>query len=428
MSDTPPNPPTPEVDDAIDAQGEQVTIRRKQGFWARLGGGGLMVSLMIHFFLVIVAVFWVISTWTDSTKHEPTQFATGAGGGNDGDRAKIYQHKLQQKNMKSLAKSTPRLTSKNPNSSISLPDIPNVSTSSMVSGATMGGSSKGFGGGSGGGIGSGQGIGVGNGKNMIGKFKPVMGAKIEATKIAVFMDASVSMKPWIKPVQDAIYAQFPDADIFCTSGAWINVKDGIIIGGSKYKGQPNNNTKPPAVATNVEKLSSTGKHLFKTYGLNFAYGSAGAWIDILRNQREYDALIIFSDFQDGITQYRSPKGDKSLDLHWKSDPRIYYDTYDAKHVRNTLPTDERTEQEKKWEADWIKTFSDAKIGKGPRLYIFSMELESQPILERCVEASGGQSKIIGADLKSGRNLSNTSDNEPTQIKKSSVSTPASTNR
>ena len=236
------------------------------------------------------------------------------------------------------------------------------------------------------------------------------------------------MKPWIKPVQDAIYAQFPDADIFCTSGAWINVKDGIIIGGSKYKGQPNNNTKPPAVATNVEKLSSTGKHLFKTYGLNFAYGSAGAWIDILRNQREYDALIIFSDFQDGITQYRSPKGDKSLDLHWKSDPRIYYDTYDAKHVRNTLPTDERTEQEKKWEADWIKTFSDAKIGKGPRLYIFSMELESQPILERCVEASGGQSKIIGADLKSGRNLSNTSDNEPTQIKKSSVSTPASTNR
>jgi len=428
MSDTPPNPPSPEVDDVIDAQEEQVTVRRKQGFWARLGGGGLMVSLMIHFFLVIVAVFWVISTWTDSTKHEPTQFATGAGGGNDGDRAKIYQHRLQQKNMKSLAKSTPRLTSKNPNSSISLPDIPNVSTSSMVSGATMGGSSKGFGGGSGGGIGSGQGIGVGNGKNMIGKFKPVMGAKIQATKIAVFMDASVSMKPWIKPVQDAIYAQFPDADIFCASGAWINVKDGIIIGGSKYKGQPNNSTKPPAIATDVEKLSSTGKHLFKTYGLNFAYGSVGAWIDILRNQKEYDALIVFSDFQDGLTQYRSPKGDKSSELHWRSDPRIYYDSYDNKKVRNTTPTDERTEQERKWEADWLKTFSDGKIGKGPRLYIFSMELESQPIFERCVEASGGQSKIIGADLRSGKNLSNTSDNEPTEIKKSSVSTPTSTIR
>ena len=428
MSDTPPNTPTPNVDKNINAQGEQVALRRKLGFWARLGGGGLMVSLMIHIFLVVVAVFWVVSTWTDSTKREPTQFATGAGGGNDGDRAKIYQHRLQQKNMKSLAKSTPRLTSKNPNAAISLPDIPNVSTSTMISGATLGGSSKGFGGGSGGGIGSGQGIGVGNGKNMIGKFKPVMGAKIQATKVAVFMDASVSMKSWIKPVQDAIYAQFPDADIFCASGTWINVKDGIVIGGLKYKGKPNTNTKPPAIPTDIDKLSSTGKHLFRTYGTNFAYGSVGAWIDILRNQKEYDALIVFSDFKDGVTQYRSPKGDKSAELNWRSDPRVFYDTYDTKGARNTLPTDERSDQEKKWEMDWVKNFSDGKIGKGPRLYLFSMELEPQPIFERCVKESEGQSKIIGADLRSGKNLSSTSDNEPTEIKKSSVSTPAKTNR
>jgi hypothetical protein len=230
MSDTPQNPPTTEVDDVVDAQGESVTVRRKQGFWARLGGGGLMVSLLIHFFLVVVAIFWVISTWTDSTKHEPTQFATGAGGGNDGDRAKIYQHRLQQKNMKSLAKSTPRLTSKNPNSTISLPDIPNVSTSSMISGATVGGSSKGFGGGSGGGIGSGQGIGVGNGKNMIGKFKPVMGAKIQATKIAVFLDASKSMARYLDRVESEILKQFPDADIFCYSGCWVNIVEGQVMG------------------------------------------------------------------------------------------------------------------------------------------------------------------------------------------------------
>ncbi len=423
MSDTPPNPPTPEVDDAIDAQGEQVTIRRKQGFWARLGGGGLMVSLMIHFFLVIVAVFWVISTWTDSTKHEPTQFATGAGGGNDGDRAKIYQHKLQQKNMKSLAKSTPRLTSKNPNSSISLPDIPNVSTSSMVSGATMGGSSKGFGGGSGGGIGSGQGIGVGNGKNMIGKFKPVMGAKIQATKIAVFMDASKSMKPFLDRVKKEICDQFVDADIFYGSGAWVNNKDGVIIGGAKYKGAPGNDPAPPAKTTDPEKLSSTGKHLFRTYGANFGYGSVGAWIDIMKNQREYDALIVFSDFQDGVTQVRSPKGDKSLDYHYRSDPQIYNDSNTPKK----LTTDERTPQEKKWEADWIKIFSDAKVGKGPRLYLFSIQYEPQAIFEKCVDASGGQSKIVDW-LRTGGNPPPVTDSDPVEIKKSSVSTPANTNR
>ena len=425
MSDTPPNPPTPEVDDAIDAQGEQVTIRRKQGFWARLGGGGLMVSLMIHFFLVIVAVFWVISTWTDSTKHEPTQFATGAGGGNDGDRAKIYQHKLQQKNMKSLAKSTPRLTSKNPNSSISLPDIPNVSTSSMVSGATMGGSSKGFGGGSGGGIGSGQGIGVGNGKNMIGKFKPVMGAKIQATKIAVFLDASRSQAKYLDRVENEILKQFPDADVFCFSGCWINIVEGQVMGGSKYTGTPGNDPAPPARDTDVSKLSTIGKRLFENHKKVFGYGCVGAWIDIMRNQREYDALIIFSDFQDGVTQARFPKGfnSKSIGITLINKFQVYNDSY--KELR--MATDERTNQEKRWEADWIKTFSDAKIGKGPRLYLFSAQNEPQAIFEKCVKASGGQSKMVEW-LRTGGNPPAVTDDEPTEIKKSSVSTPANTSR
>jgi hypothetical protein len=388
MLDIPQNTPTPEVDETIDAQGEPVAVRRKQGFWARLGGGGLIVSLLIHFFLVVVAIFWVISTWTDSTKHEPTQFATGAGGGNDGDRAKIYQHRLQQKNMKSLAKSTPRLTSKNPNSTISLPDIPNVSTSSMISGATVGGSSKGFGGGSGGGIGSGQGIGVGNGRNMIGKFKPVMGAKVQATKIAVFMDASRSMAPYLDRVKKEICDQFVDADIFYNSGIWINVKDGVVIGGAKYRGSPGNDPAPPARTTDPDKLSSVGKHLFKTYGANFGYGSVGAWIDIMKNQREYDALIIFSDFQDGVKQYRSPKGEKSQELKWRSDPLVFFDYYDTKGLRNTTPSDDRTEQEKKWEADMIKIFSEAKTGKGPRLYIFSIQYEPQPIFAKARRCFG----------------------------------------
>jgi len=423
MSDVPPNPPTPDVDEVIDAQGEQVTVRRKQGFWARLGGGGLMVSLMIHFFLVIVAVFWVISTWTDSTKHEPTQFATGAGGGNDGDRAKIYQHRLQQKNMKSLAKSTPRLTSKNPNSTISLPDIPNVSTSSMVTGATMGGSSKGFGGGSGGGIGSGQGIGVGNSRGFLGKFKPVMGAKVQGTKIAVFMDASKSMAPFLDRVKKEICDQFVDADIFYSSGIWVNVKDGVVIGGEKYKGSPGNDPAPPARTTDPEKLSSVGKHLYKTYGKNFGYGSIGAWIDIIRNQREYDALIVFSDFQDGVSQYRSPKGDKNPKLNWHSDTPVYNDSNTPKK----MPTDERTDLEKKWEADWVKTFLDAKTGKGPRLYLFSIQYEPQAIFAKCVEASGGQSKIVDW-LRTNGNPPPVTDSDPVEIKKSSVSTPASTIR
>jgi hypothetical protein len=427
MSDTPPNPPSPDVDDNIDANGEQVAIRRKQGFWARLGGGGLMVSLMIHFFLVVVAVFWVVSTWTDSTKREPTQFATGAGGGNDGDRAKIYQHRLQQKNMKSLAKSTPRLTSKNPNSAISLPDIPNVSTSSMVSGATLGGSSKGFGGGSGGGIGSGQGIGVGNGRNMIGKFKPVMGAKIEATKIAVFMDASDSMQRYISKVESEIRKQFPNADVFKYKGAWTNLIGNTIMGGAKYNGKLTElaQVEKPEYRTNPETLSPKGKSIFIQHDKDFKTGCVGAWLDIMNNQKEYDALIIFSDFQDGVTQYREKE--KGAKYYYGSDKfeKVYSDG-----TRSNLPTDDRTEQEKAWERQWVKIFTQAKTSKGPRLYIFSSDQEPQPIFEKCVQASGGQivmARWLNPNNKYGDKppVDNT---DSVEIKKSSVSTPASTTR
>lgn len=422
MSATPPNPPSPEVDDTIDAQGEQAAVRQKQGFWARLGGGGLMVSLMIHFFLIVVAVFWVVSTWTDSTKREPTQFATGAGGGNDGDRAKIYQHRLQQKNMKSLAKSTPRLTSKNPNSSISLPDIPNVSTSSMVSGATMGGSSKGFGGGSGGGIGSGQGIGVGNDKNMIGKFKPVMGAKIQATKIAVFMDSSQSMSRYLDRVEAEIRKQFPDADVFSYGGVWTKTIGGVVLGGNKYKGSYGEGAKGVAKNTDIDKLTLKGKSIFRQYDQNFKTGCVGAWIDIMKNQREYDALIVFSDFQDGVSQFREKEKDAK---YYFGSPK--FETVYADGTRSKHPTDDRTEQEKLWEKEWLKVFGEANIGKGPRLYLFSTEVDPQPIFDKCVKASGGQIKLVKW-LKTGGNPPPVTDEDPTEIKKSSVSTPASTIR
>jgi hypothetical protein len=348
-----------------------------------------MISLLIHVLLVIVAIFWVISTWTDSTKREPTQFATGAGGGNNGDRAKIYQHQLQQKNMKSLAKSTPRLTSKNPNSTISLPDIPNVSTSSMISGATLGGSSKGFGGGSGGGIGSGQGIGVGNGKNMIGKFKPVMGAKILANKIAVYMDSSGSMTKYLDRVKKEIAFQFADADFFYGPGIWTNIKDGVVFGGLKYKGPLEKYSTKHEYVTDPDKLSPVGKRLYKNYATNFGRGSIGAWIDILRNQKEYDALVVFSDFQDGVTYFRSPsKGEKSLSIDLKNDQVVYCDS----HLKSKkTSTDDRTEQDKSWEADWIKSFTAAKSGngQGPKLYLFycQKDNEPQPIFIKCVEAS-----------------------------------------
>ncbi len=153
----------------------QVVLRRRP-FWQRLGGDGLVVSLIFHGFLVFLFGAWVISTITDTAKTDPTTFASGSGGGAAGLRAKSFEHKLQPKNAQNLAKTSARITSKSATSSLALPSLPETSANSLVSGLTNGGSSKGLGGGAGGGIGSGVGVGVGNAKNFVSLFGSKLGS------------------------------------------------------------------------------------------------------------------------------------------------------------------------------------------------------------------------------------------------------------
>jgi len=149
---------------------EEIILVRRQPFWRRIGGDGLVVSVVIHVALLLLFAAWVISSWTDTNRSDPDTFATGSGGGSAGEKAKIFEHKLQPKNARNLAKNSARITTKSSSSSIALPDLPATATPSLTTGLTGGGSSSGFGGGSGGGMGSGKGIGVGNGKNFVGKF------------------------------------------------------------------------------------------------------------------------------------------------------------------------------------------------------------------------------------------------------------------
>jgi hypothetical protein len=149
--------------------------RSKRTFWQKLGGEGLAISVIIHGILIVIALFWVISTWTDSAKKDPDSFATGSGGGAAGERAKQFKTRLQPKNPKSTAKTPNRISSKNANATIALPDMPTTSMASLNTGLMGGGQSKGFGGGSGGGIGSGMGVGRGNGKNFVSLFGSKLG-------------------------------------------------------------------------------------------------------------------------------------------------------------------------------------------------------------------------------------------------------------
>ena len=386
----PPSLPPEEVVDELPL--EDATLgsgRRKLPFWSRFGGEGFIVSVGVHVALILIAAFLIISVTKESSKKDPNAFATGAGGGSAGDKAKNYETKIKPKNVKALAKNAARITSKSTTATISLPELPTSSSASMISGMMSGGSSKGFGGGSGGGIGSGMGIGVGNGKNFVGR--PVMGAKIFAQRIAVYMDSSGSMQGYLDRVEAEIRKQFPDADVYMYNGLYIYAQDGFVTGGKRFKGQPVRSFGTGARETDPKKLTGSGKTILKKYDDNFKQGSAGAWIDIMKEERAYDALVLFSDFNDGVTQYRI-KGEKAdSDVQGGGFPVVYYDgTLGSIGSR----ADSRKPDEKRWEQEWTKAFKDAAGGKGPRLYLFSTNTAPQELLSKCATESGGQVKMV----------------------------------
>jgi hypothetical protein len=333
-----------------------------------------MVSMILHGVLLFIFAAWVVVTITDEAKTDPDTFATGAGGGSKGERAVIRDHKVTPKNAQNIARTSARITSKSATASVALPDLPTTSVSSLLTGMTAGGASKGFGGGSGGGIGSGQGVGVGNARNFVGK--PVMGARIVGTRIAVFLDASGSMQPYLARVEEEIRRQFPEADIFRYNGAFTFVDEEGIVGGRKtMRGNDTAPQDPNAFSTDPKTLTTDGRNLFRKYDDNFRRGSVGAWLDVMMRERAYDALVLFSDFQDGVIQRN------------KAGEIIYRDG-----LRD--PVNNRRKNDERWELDWTNTFAKAKEGQGPRLYCFTTQVTPQKLIASCVDLSGGEIKDV----------------------------------
>ena len=347
----------------------------------QFGGQGLIVSLMIHGLLLLTATAWVVSVTTNQKK-EPNTFATGAGGGNGGERSIAQKTKAKPNSPKSLTKSATRITSKSANTQIALPDMPDLNHAALGAMAT---SSKSFGGGAGGGIGGAIGIGKG-GKNFTGR--SVMGMKISGAHIAVYFDNSPSMEPYLSGVEKQIKDQFPSADVFRYFGIFNLNQDGEVVGGKpnqKYlietveQTAANRSGGRKLVGNDPSKLSMAGRNMITSKDAQFRAGGVGAWIDIMLQQKQYDAIVVFSDFEDGIQQWRT-KGETT--------PRLVFDS-------DLIPrSDDRTDDEKAWEERWVKTFALATEHKAPRLYIYSTEKEPQDLYRRCVAASGGEFKLV----------------------------------
>jgi hypothetical protein len=205
--------------------------------------------------------------------------------------------------------------------------------------------------------------------------KPVMGARIAARRLAVYLDCSGSMRPHLARVEAEIRREFPDADVFRFDGARVVVIDGRVAEGRGYDG-PSSPRRPGL--SDPATMTPEGRRLLARLTPRCEAGSLGAWIDWMLEE-PYDGLVVFSDFQDGIRQYRDPA---------KGPPELIYADSKRRRLDARRPGDDR------WQKAWLDRFALASRGRAPRLYLFSSETEPQAFLRQCAVASGGSVAMV----------------------------------
>lgn len=96
-----------------------------------------------------------------------------------------------------------------------------------------------------------------------------------APRIAVYLDCSSSMAPYLDAVEAEASKQFPEADVFKVPAIKVWV-DGVIVRGGATSVLPH---KPvasgPTVSLDTSGLSPTGKAILARYAGNFEVGSIG---------------------------------------------------------------------------------------------------------------------------------------------------------
>ena len=205
-----------------------------------------------------------------------------------------------------------------------------------------------------------------------------------APRIAVYLDCSSSMMPYLEAVEAEVRTQFPDADVFKIPAIKVWVDGAVVRGGATsvipHKPAPSG----PTVSLDTSRLSPTGKAILARYAGNFETGSIGAWVDILRAEKRYDALVIFSDFNDQVLQVRLSK----------PPVQTYVDDAGQRLLPEAEIKDDRTVAEKAWEDAWVGSFDLANAGKAPVLYLFSTRNPASRILQKSADVSGGKFKLI----------------------------------
>jgi hypothetical protein len=336
----------------------------------------LLLSVAVHALLVIAACWVVFRSPPSPPRQEFTAHAV-AGGRSGGPAA---SHPIQRKpKVPTLQK---RLTSKSASATLALPPMKAMTPEMGLAGLSGGQGKGGFGRGLGSFGGNGLGTGLGNRAGFVGR--PVMGAFIRAKRVAVYLDCSGSMRSYLPRVEAEIRKQFPDADVFRFDGARVVGLGDMVVFGRRFRGEAPRLREGPT-QTALETLTPNGRSVQAKVRTACEKGSLGAWMDRLLAE-PYDALVVFSDFQDGVRLYEAKKGD----------PKLVYSDSSYHKVGGVQKAHTR------WQREWLEAFAKASHGAGPRLYLFTVQQEPQAFLRACVAASGGASTSVSWLKKGGR--------------------------
>jgi len=140
-------------------------VPKKRGFWQKVGGGSLTVSILFHVILLVIGLFWIFKIIPPPPEKTVDFMPPSGGGGSPSSDTKSNQRRavMMRPNM-------PRIAAVGATSNLVLPEPDEASQMTAMTSLSSGGLSGGLGGnGSGGGRGNGHGTGVGNG------FGPGMG-------------------------------------------------------------------------------------------------------------------------------------------------------------------------------------------------------------------------------------------------------------
>ena len=203
-----------------------------------------------------------------------------------------------------------------------------------------------------------------------------------APRIAVYLDCSNSMAPYLSAVEAEVRKQFPDADVFSIPAIKVWVQGSLIRGGATSVLAHRPPATGPRVSVDASRMTPVGRELLIRYAGNFETGSVGAWVDVLRREKRYDALVIFSDFNDQVLQTRAGAGE------------VYVDDAGQRGLPEADVADARTVAEKVWEDSWIGSFEAARAGNGPVLYLFSTRHPATRVLQKCADVSGGKFTLV----------------------------------